>query len=272
MSFSFRRRHIKPLLTRFSSFVSSNSSWSLFFLFLAIGFVGAVILGFIAGLLLVRFYLLLAVFGLPLLYIGAIDRGYWRAALLFLLLLFTQFAAWTGVNNAPLGAGARMRGQELIVQSKSNPADGKTVSESIDAFITKESNWFMPSSFEYRALEKARDDSLAAYNAHIAELKKQKEIADAEAARQQREQQIADGSYMPSETEVGRTCKELAEENALTRRVDWGFLGLANSKWFPAQKTIILEGRTKNAFGVDIPFSIECRWEKGGVVRVVEVN
>lgn len=95
----------------------------------------------------------------------------------------------------------------------------------------------------------------------------EKSIREAATARE-----IADGSYMPSEIEVGRVCKEIVESNALTKRVDWGFLGLAGAKWFPQQKTIILEGRSKNAFGVDIPFSVECRWEKGGVVRLVELT
>ncbi len=110
----------------------------------------------------------------------------------------------------------------------------------------------------------------------VAQIKRDEEAQKEEVARinaeKIREQQIADGSYQPSEFEVGRTCKELAKENSLTKDVDWGFLGGANSKWFPAQKTIILEGKTKNAFGVAIPFSIECRWEKGGIVRVVEVR
>ena len=109
----------------------------------------------------------------------------------------------------------------------------------------------------------------------VAYLKRQDERQKAEVASREaeklRERQIADGSYQPTEFEVGRTCKELAKENSLTKDVDWGFLGGANSKWFPQLKTIILEGKTKNAFGVNIPFSIECRWEKGGVVRVVEI-
>lgn len=86
-----------------------------------------------------------------------------------------------------------------------------------------------------------------------------------------KDQAIRDGTYMPSELEVGRACKSLAKEAALTKRVDWGFLGLAGSKWIPERKTIILEGRSQNAFGVDMPFSIECRWEKGGIVRVVDI-
>ena len=188
------------------------------------------------------------------------------------MLLFTQYSAWTGVNNAPLGASARKRAGELIAKSSKDPVNGKAVSEEIDALLAQESNWFLSNSFEFRALEKARDDSLSAYNSYVAEVKRRKEAEEAEAARVLHEKQVEDGSYMPSELEVGRACKELAESNALTRRVNWGFLGLANSKWFPAQKTIILEGRSENAFGVEIPFSIECRWEKGGGVRVVELN
>ena len=251
---------------------SGGSAWAIFFVFLAIGYAGSVITGFIGGGLFVSIFLFIAVIGFPILYAAAIEKGYWRVALLFFLLLFTQFSAWTGVNNAPLGASARKRAGELIAKSSDDPARGKDVSEEIDALLTEESNWFLSNSFEFRALEKARDDSLSAYNSYMAEEKRKKEAEEAEAARALREQQITDGSYMPSEIEVGRACKDLAEGNTLTRRVNWGFLGLANSKWFPAQKTIILEGRSKNAFGVEIPFSIECRWEKGGLVRVVEIN
>ena len=250
----------------------SRSPWKVFFVFLSIGFLGSVVTGFIGGVLFVSIFVIISALGLPFLYLGVIEKGYWRVALLFFLLLFTQYSAWTGVNNAPLGASARKRAGELIAKSSKDPVNGKAVSEEIDALLAQESNWFLSNSFEFRALEKARDDSLSAYNSYVAEVKRRKEAEEAEAARVLHEKQVEDGSYMPSELEVGRACKELAESNALTRRVNWGFLGLANSKWFPAQKTIILEGRSENAFGVEIPFSIECRWEKGGVVRVVELN
>lgn len=91
-------------------------------------------------------------------------------------------------------------------------------------------------------------------------------------AKASREKAIADGSYKPEEFEVGGPCKALAEANTLTKKVDWGFFGGANSKWFPAFKTIILSGKTQNAFGVEIPFTVECRWEKGGSVRIVEMT
>lgn len=249
-----------------------RSSWRLFFLLLVVGYCGTIALGFIGGVLLGRLAVLASVFLAPVFFWFSVDQSKWRSFLLFFLLLYTQFAVWTGVNNAPLGAPAREKAADLIAASSQNPAEGKRVSEEISSLLQGDSNWFFPDSFEYRALEKARDASLASYNSYVAEIKRQREAAEAEAARVRREQEIADGSYMPSEFEVGRPCKELAKSNSLTRRIDWGFFGLANSKWFPAQKTIILEGRSKNAFGVDIPFSIECRWEKGGVVRLVEIT
>lgn len=110
------------------------------------------------------------------------------------------------------------------------------------------------------------------------EVDNEKERQRLEAARKKaeaeelRRQSIADGTYQPTEFEVGRPCKELAEENALTGRVDWGWFGMANSRWYPSSKTLVLEGKTKNAFGVKIPFKISCQWQKGGIVKVVGLS
>lgn len=87
-------------------------------------------------------------------------------------------------------------------------------------------------------------------------------------AEELRRQSIANGTYRPDEFEVGRPCKQIAEQNALTGRVDWGWFGNANSRWYPDSKTIVLEGRSKNAFGVKIPFRITCQWQKGGIVKM----
>lgn len=103
-----------------------------------------------------------------------------------------------------------------------------------------------------------------------------KRLADAEFERKleeeaKKQQAIADGSYIPDEFEVGRPCKKLAEELSTTGRIDWGFLGNAKSRYSPGTKTILMEGRTKNAFGVKIPFKIACQWQPGGIVKVINV-
>jgi len=95
------------------------------------------------------------------------------------------------------------------------------------------------------------------------------EARKAAEAEERRRQSIADGTYRPDEFEVGRPCKQIAEQNALTGRVDWGWFGAANSRWYPDSKTIVLEGRSKNAFGVKIPFKITCQWQKGGIVKMI---
>ncbi|WP_254975920.1 hypothetical protein [Cyanobium sp. Lug-B] len=241
-------------------------SWRRFLILIAIGLLGSFLAGFIGGWLFARPIIFLAAFGCCVLFSSALKTGKWWAFMLFMPLLFLFFfPGEAGMKIAPLGRNARLNAADIIEKSKQHPENGKAVSDEIDRLLERESNWFQSYEFE---LEKARNNSLAAYSKYKSELERK----NAESARIRRDQQITDGSYIPSEFEVGRACKELARSNSLTRRVEWGFLGIANSKWFPDQKTIILEGTSKNGFGVDMPFSIECRWEKGGIVRVVEIN
>lgn len=95
---------------------------------------------------------------------------------------------------------------------------------------------------------------------------KKRRAQEEEAERAKREMDrlkaIEDGTYMPNEFEVGGPCKELAKQNSLTQRVDWGWLGNANAKWYPSLKTIILQGKTQNAFGVKIPFTIDANGKR----------
>lgn len=97
---------------------------------------------------------------------------------------------------------------------------------------------------------------------------KQAEQEEKRRAAEARDKAIADGSYMPSESEIRPACEKLAEARSLTGRVNWGWF---NYSWFPEMKTLILKGKTKNAFGVEIPFSAKCKWEKGGNIRLVEI-
>jgi len=120
------------------------------------------------------------------------------------------------------------------------------------------------SRFSSEQIKKLGDHYLVA-DKFIQEEKSKKE----EEARIARQKSIEDGSYMPSQSDLERPCKRMVEGNSLTGKVDWGWF---NASWFPQQKTLILKGKTSNAFGVMIPFSAECRWEKGGNIRLVEIT
>jgi hypothetical protein len=174
-----------------------------------------------------------------------------------------------GVTNSPFGISTRNKARNLMAKVIT-PSEGGGYSSEIEQLLSSEQNWIsMKQDNELRSQASTASLQYKEYKKQEEEKRIAREAQEAEARK---EQQIADGTYMPDEFEVGRPCKELAEENSLTKRVDWGWFGAANSKWFPEQKTIILEGRTKNAFGVEIPLSIECRWEKGGIVRLVEIS
>ena len=237
---------------------------------LSIGYAGAIAAGFIGGNTLLAIYTVIGIFAYPLLYVRK-GKGPLGIGLVVSILMLFGIAVGDvlGIRYAPFGISTRSKAQNLMTRTV-EPSSGAEYSSEVELFLAKNTNWIsMKQGNELRSIASFKNLQYKAYKKQ----EEEKRIArEAQEAEERKVQQIADGTYMPDEFEVGRPCKELAEENSLTKSVDWGWFGAANSKWFPQQKTIILEGKTKNAFGVEIPFNIECRWEKGGIVRIVEIG
>ncbi|MDC0303010.1 hypothetical protein OAL13_00135 [bacterium] len=67
-------------------------------------------------------------------------------------------------------------------------------------------------------------------------------------------------------------CKAQATARATTGRINWGFGGAgARASFWDGSQTVIMKGRSKNAFGTLMPFTIECQSTDSGM-RVVQVS
>ncbi len=77
---------------------------------------------------------------------------------------------------------------------------------------------------------------------------------------------------LPDQTTVTVQCKEKAKAASATGKINWNAFGTGDPRWYAPAATVILSGKTKNAFGTTIPFKIECRGNSDGTVRVVEVT
>jgi len=77
---------------------------------------------------------------------------------------------------------------------------------------------------------------------------------------------------LPDQTTVTVQCKEKAKAASATGKINWNAFGTGDPRWYAPAATVILSGKTKNAFGTMIPFKIECRGDSDGSVKVVEVT
>ncbi len=77
---------------------------------------------------------------------------------------------------------------------------------------------------------------------------------------------------LPDKTTVTVQCKELAKASSATGKINWNAFGTGDPRWYAPAATVMLSGKTKNSFGTTIPFTIECRGNSDGTVKVVEVT
>jgi hypothetical protein len=77
---------------------------------------------------------------------------------------------------------------------------------------------------------------------------------------------------LPDKTTVTVKCKELAKASSATGKINWNAFGTGDPRWYAPAATVMLSGKTKNSFGTTIPFTIECRGNSDGTVKVVEVT
>ena len=77
---------------------------------------------------------------------------------------------------------------------------------------------------------------------------------------------------LPDKTTVTVRCKELAKARTSTRKINWNAFGTGDPRWYAPAATIMLSGKTKNTYGTTIPFTVECRGNSDGSVKLVEVT
>jgi hypothetical protein len=77
---------------------------------------------------------------------------------------------------------------------------------------------------------------------------------------------------LPDKTTVTVQCKELAKARTATGKINWNALGTGDPRWYAPAATIMLSGKTKNKYGTTVPFTVECRGNSNGSVKLVEVT
>ena len=103
-----------------------------------------------------------------------------------------------------------------------------------------------------------------------------REARNADTRAQWNQMRQADAASRQGRSEWHRAttdfCVSTANARAFTRRADWGLGGWpARLQTWDPMKTVILNGKSENAFGVKVPFTIECKWTANGPV-LVEIN
>lgn len=245
-----------------------------FIFLMIIGYVGAFISSFLVGRIGLMLYLFPAIIIIPVLYFKKGNGSTPKSWLLsFLLLIGGTLLGQLGIHTSLLGGNVRASSAQLL-EKNVEPANGALYKSQIDNFITNNMNWLSiwqqdslnASAKFHNTRYTTYENELAIERQRQAIIKQKEKEAAAEALRQR---SIADGSYMPSESDIRPACKKLSEARSLTGYINWGWF---NHSWYPSQKTLIMRGKSKNAFGVEIPFAAECRWEKGGNIRLVEIT
>ena len=76
---------------------------------------------------------------------------------------------------------------------------------------------------------------------------------------------------LPDRTAVIVECKKYAVNRSATGKVDWNAFGTGDPRWIGNIATVILSGKTKNEYGIKIPFTIECRGNQDGNIKLVKI-
>jgi hypothetical protein len=75
----------------------------------------------------------------------------------------------------------------------------------------------------------------------------------------------------PDRTAVIVECKKYAVNRSATGKVDWNAFGTGDPRWIGNIATVFLSGKTKNEYGTKIPFTIECRGNQDGSIKLVKI-
>ena len=76
---------------------------------------------------------------------------------------------------------------------------------------------------------------------------------------------------LPDRTAVIVECKKYAVNRSATGKVDWNAFGTGDPRWIGNIATVFLSGKTKNEYGTKIPFTIECRGNQDGSIKLVKI-
>jgi len=77
---------------------------------------------------------------------------------------------------------------------------------------------------------------------------------------------------LPDKTTVTVQCKKLMLARTATGKVNWNAFGTGDPRWYAPAATIMLSGKTKNEYGTMVPFTVECRGNSDGSVKLVEIT
>ena len=77
---------------------------------------------------------------------------------------------------------------------------------------------------------------------------------------------------LPDKTTVIVQCKKLVLARTATGKVNWNAFGTGDPRWYAPAATVMLSGKTKNKYGTTVPFTVECRGNSDGNVRLVEIK
>ena len=67
-------------------------------------------------------------------------------------------------------------------------------------------------------------------------------------------------------------CKKQVLARTATGKVNWNAFGTGDPRWYAPAATIMLSGKTKNEYGTVVPFTVECRGNSDGSVKLVEIT